>query len=54
MSWDNYGTIWHIDHIVPIKYKNPTLEEVMERLHFSNTQPLRATKNMAKGNRFIG
>jgi hypothetical protein len=53
MSWENYGE-WHIDHITPLKYQNPTLEESIERLHFSNTQPLWATDNMSKGNRFIG
>jgi hypothetical protein len=54
MSWDNYGTEWHIDHIVPIKYGDPTIEEVFERLHWTNTQPLWASENMSKGNRFIG
>jgi len=53
MTWDNYGE-WHIDHIIPLKYQNPTVEETIERLHFSNTQPLWATDNLAKGNRFIG
>jgi len=53
MTWDNHGE-WHIDHIIPLKYQNPTIEEVMERLHYKNTQPLWASDNMAKGNRFIG
>jgi hypothetical protein len=53
MSWDNYGE-WHIDHIIPIKYGSPTLEEVVRRLHYKNTQPLWATDNITKGNRFIG
>lgn len=53
MTWDNYGE-WHIDHITPIKYDTPTLEEVILRLHWTNTQPLWAAENIAKGNRFIG
>ena len=57
MSWDNYGD-WHIDHITPLKFKKdgkvPTLEEVGERLHFLNTQPLWAEDNISKGNRYIG
>lgn len=53
MSWDNHGE-WHIDHIVPLAYENPTDEEVVERLHYTNTQPLWATDNMSKGNRFVG
>ena len=53
MSWDNHGK-WHIDHIIPLKYNNPSIEETIERLHYTNTQPLWATDNIAKGNRFIG
>ena len=53
MSWDNFGE-WHIDHIVPLKYNNPSLEEVYERLHYTNTQPLWATDNISKGNRYVG
>lgn len=62
MSWENYGSEWHIDHIVPIKYpviengisQPPTLEEVIERLDFENCQPMWANENMSKGNRYIG
>jgi len=53
MTWDNYGD-WHIDHITPIAYGNPTLEQVKERLHYTNTQALWAEDNIAKGNRYIG
>ena len=53
MSWENYGNEWHIDHIVPLKYKNPTIEEVMGRLHYTNTQPLWVYDNVSKGNRYI-
>jgi len=53
MTWDNHGK-WHIDHLVPLKYNNPTIEEVIERLHYTNTQPLWASENISKGNRFIG
>ncbi len=57
MTWDKHGSgegCFHIDHIIPIKYGNPTIEEVMERLHWSNTQPLWAKENISKGNRYIG
>ena len=53
MTWDNHGE-WHIDHIIPLKYENPTIEETIERLHWENTQPLWATDNIAKSNRYIG
>ena len=53
ITWDNYGEVWHIDHKIPLKYNNPTLEEVCTRLHYSNTQPMPANENMSKGNRYI-
>jgi len=53
MSWDNYGE-WEIDHIIPLTYGNPTIEETAERLHYANTQPLWKVDNMKKGNRWIG
>ena len=58
MNWDNFGKIWQIDHIIPIKYKQdgeePSLEDTIERLHWTNTQPLFSEENKSKGNRFIG
>jgi hypothetical protein len=54
MNWNNYGSIWHIDHIIPIAYNNPSIEDVIKRLHYSNTQPLWALENISKGNRYIG
>ena len=53
MSWKNHGK-WHIDHIIPLKYDNPTLEEQIERLHYKNLQPLWAEENISKGNRYCG
>ena len=52
----NHGE-WHIDHKIPLKYKHngetPSLEEVAKRLHYINTQPLWASENMSKGNRYV-
>ena len=53
MTWENYGK-WHIDHIVPLKYGEPTVEDMVERLHYTNTQPLWAADNIAKRNKYIG
>jgi hypothetical protein len=48
MSWDNYGTEWHVDHIMPLAAAE--CEEHLIRLnHFSNLQPLWAKENMTKG-----
>jgi hypothetical protein len=57
MNWENHGSSWHVDHIIPIKYENPTekdLDIVIQRLHYTNLQPLWASENMSKGNRWIG
>jgi hypothetical protein len=57
MSWENRGE-WHIDHTIPIKYREngeePSLEEIIKRLHYTNTQPMWAEENISKSNRYIG
>ena len=52
MSWENYGE-WHIAHKIPLKYNKSSLEEAAQRLHYTNTQPMWASKNMSKGRRYI-
>ena len=57
MSWDNYGE-WEIDHATPLHFESvigvpPTLDEITQRCHWTNTQPLRKRDNMSKGNRRI-
>ena len=54
MCWGNHGSLWDIDHIIPLEYDNPTIEVVIERLHYLNTQPLYCSDNRSKGNRYIG
>ena len=52
MTWDNNTKEgWHIDHIKPLGEKELTLEEGQKRLHYTNTQPLWAKDNIAKGNK---
>lgn len=50
MSWDNYGSYWHVDHIKP-KSLCESFEEIWK---LSNLQPLEARKNLSKNNRYIG
>ncbi len=52
MTWDNYGQ-WHIDHIVPLLYESPSDEVYLQRLHYTNTQPMWAADNKSKGNRYV-
>lgn len=54
MSWENYGSYWHIDHVVPCASFDLTLKEEQEKcFHFSNMQPLTAEENLSKGKKVI-
>src|SRR5690554_1419707 len=54
MSWENYGSYWHIDHIVPkssFKIKSAGDKEFMECWSLSNLRPLPAILNLKKYNK---
>lgn len=47
---ENYGTTWHVDHIMPLaSFDLLHEEEQRTAFHFSNCQPLDAAENLAKG-----
>lgn len=49
MAWNNYGTEWHIDHIVPCsKFNLIDPAEQKRCFHFSNLRPLWAKDNLKK------
>lgn len=56
MTWDNYGTYWHIDHIRPISsfsfetYYDPDFKICWA---LENLQPLEAKANRLKSNKII-
>ena len=55
MSWNNYGSYWHIDHIKPkslFEYKIPESEEFKLCWGLKNLQPLEAHKNLVKNNNY--
>jgi len=53
MSWDNYGLHgWHIDHISPLSLST-TLNDLLEKAHYTNLQPLWAKDNIKKSNKII-
>ena len=64
MSWDNYSRkpdtrCLELDHITPAKYKEDdneeiTVETIVKRSHYTNFQPMWATDNQKKNNKFIG
>lgn len=50
MSWDNYGKIWDIDHIVPCNFFDLTKENHLKAcFNYSNTQPMWKGDNASKG-----
>ena len=52
MSWDNYGSYWQLDHIVPtavLPYDGLTHPNFAKCWALSNLQPLEKSKNASKG-----
>jgi hypothetical protein len=50
MNWDNYGSFWHLDEVIPISAWN--LSDPIEQkacFHHFNSQPLFWMDNLAKG-----
>jgi 5-methylcytosine-specific restriction endonuclease McrA len=45
MNWENWGTYWEIDHIIPLSKGG--------NFHYTNTQPLTITNNRKKSNKLI-
>lgn len=54
MKWENYGRVWHIDHIEPLAHFDVTDQNDMKRAwHYSNLRPLKAAENIKKGAKII-
>lgn len=50
---NNYGSEWHIDHVIPLsKFNLNNVEEQLIAFNWRNTMPLSAKQNMSKNNRF--
>ena len=55
MSWDNYGPVWHIDHIRPVasfNIKTAECSDFKECWSLNNLQPLFALDNFKKGSTY--
>lgn len=53
MTWENYGSYWHIDHIKPCSLFDLLNEkEQFQCFHYTNMQPLKAEDNLKKYNKF--
>lgn len=54
MTWDNYGSYWHVDHKRPLAsfdLTNP--EEQKAAFHYTNCQPLEGSENIRKGAKLV-
>ncbi|WP_318761849.1 hypothetical protein [Aminobacter niigataensis] len=54
MSWDNYGPVWHVDHILPdslFNYETPEDPEFKAAWALTNLRPLWANDNLKKNAR---
>jgi len=54
MNWNNYGSLWEVDHIIPCDSFDLT-DDYQVRLcnHFTNLQPMLKSLNRRKSNKFI-
>ncbi len=49
MSWENYGEVWEIDHIVPCNsFDLNKIEDQQKCFHYTNLQPLFKTTEIAE------
>ena len=54
MSWDNYGSYWHIDHIMPqsgFVFTSMSDESFKKCWDLNNLRPLEAIENIRKSNK---
>jgi hypothetical protein len=54
MSWDNYGSFWQIDHVVPISWFKTKKQQLKHGWALKNLQPLELQLNNAKSNLYVG
>ncbi len=54
MTWENYGSHWHVDHVLPVAAFDLSVEE-QQRICFrwTNIQPKTAADNIAKRDKIL-
>jgi hypothetical protein len=52
MTFENHGTVWHYDHVIPcILFDHDTKEDLSRCWHWSNIRPMIGTENIAKNDK---
>jgi hypothetical protein len=52
MTWENYGSNWHVDHITPLSYFDMSNADEQRRAwNWQNLRPLPAIQNITEGNK---
>ena len=52
MTMENYGSVWHHDHVLPISSFNLLdEEELFKAMNWKNIRPLPPLKNIQKSNK---
>lgn len=51
MTWNNYGTVWEIDHILPLsKFDLTIIDNIKKLCNYNNLRPLLINENRKKSN----
>jgi|688.fasta_scaffold174536_3 hypothetical protein len=55
MTRENYGKVWHVDHIIPLQFfaDNDLIDQTNQKIanHWGNLQPLLVRENLSKGDK---
>ncbi len=51
MSWENCGSVWHYDHIIPLCRGLGNIELLTKLNHYKNLRPLLKAENLQKGDK---
>lgn len=52
MTWENYGSVWHLDHAIPLSSAK-TPKEMARLCKFTNTQPMFSWDNISKNDKTV-
>lgn len=51
MTWENYGTEWHIDHLIPLDAAKKDYEKVKQLCFYQNLTPMWGNDNLRKSSK---